>query len=247
MDQQTLSDLEIKIASELAELGKDTPYVADANEPDPRYLGYGVRAPAMRTYLAGLKPALASLPIESKVDLAQKLIQSGYGEQKNVALFLLEDASNYFAPNNFDLLEAIFLGLHGWSKIDGFTKQFLPAILSQHPEPVLDLVGQWNNSSDLWLRRASVVLFTRKLAKDPNLKDIALAHCQNLLHDPEHLVQTGVGWCLRDLMRSHKTEVLDFVTALRRQGVTSKITLYALRDIKGSERDRALAVRPKKG
>ena len=121
MDQQTLSDLEIKIASELAELGKDTPYVADANEPDPRYLGYGVRAPAMRTYLAGLKPALASLPIESKVDLAQKLIQSGYGEQKNVALFLLEDASNYFAPNNFDLLEAIFLGLHGWSKIDGFT------------------------------------------------------------------------------------------------------------------------------
>jgi len=34
-----LDDLQAAIASGLGVLGADTPYLADANEPDPRYLG----------------------------------------------------------------------------------------------------------------------------------------------------------------------------------------------------------------
>ncbi|MCV0428360.1 MAG: DNA alkylation repair protein [Roseibium sp.] len=98
----------------------------------------------------------------------------------------------------------------------------------------------WNVDDDLWLRRASVVVFTRKVAKSGLYKDTALANCNTLINDPEHLVQTGVGWCLRDLMRRHKEEILSYVLHLRRKGISSKITLYALRDIKGEERSAIL-------
>ena len=88
------------------------------------------------------------------------------------------------------------------------------------------------------MRRASVVLFTRKVARSGKYNDVALAQCENLKHDPEDMVRKGVGWSLKDLMRSDKKRVLEYVMSLREQGVSSVITLYALRDIKGEERAR---------
>ena len=228
--------LHAAIASELNVLGDGTPYLADANEPDPRYLGYGVRAPEMKRFMSELKPSLSILDIEQKLKLATHLIASGYGEQKTVALSLLETIPDYFTPERFDQLERLVSGLHGWSKIDGVTKLFLPSLLERHEKEMIDLLGRWNVHDDRWLRRASVVIFTRKISKSRLFKEVALRHCDNLVRDKEHLVQTGVGWCLRDLMRWHKDDILPYLCDLRRAGVSSKITLYALRDIKGEER-----------
>lgn len=229
------------IASKLSALGDGTPYIADANEPDPRYLGYGVRAPEMKRFIQDLKKDISSLSTEQKVELAKRLIASGYGEQKSVALALLEQVPEHFTPARFGELEGLVSGLHGWSKIDGVTKSFLPSILKNHEHELIDLLGRWNLHDDRWLRRASVVLFTRKVAKSGSFKDVALRHCNELIHDSEHLVQTGVGWCLRDLMRWHREEILSYVRDLRRTRVSSKITLYALRDIKGEERKAILS------
>ncbi|MEO9516402.1 MAG: DNA alkylation repair protein [Paracoccaceae bacterium] len=243
MDRTKLADIDafqIAISDKLSSLGEGTPYVADANEPDQRYLGYGVRAPEMKRFLAGLKPEISALDTEQKVELAARLIASGYGEQKSVAINLLEKVPEYFTPERFGQLEKLVSGLHGWSKIDSVTKLFLPSILEGHEREMINLLGRWNTDNDRWLRRASVIVFTRNVAKSGLFKEVALRHCNALLHDVEHLVQTGVGWCLRDLMRWHKEEILAYVLDLRRMGVSSKITLYALRDIKGEERKKVL-------
>lgn len=224
------------IAAELSSLGEHTPYAADANEPDPRYLGYGVRAPEMKRVISGLKSDFSTLATPQKIELASRLIASGYGEQKSVALALLEQVPEYFTPARFDALETLIGSLHGWSKIDSYSNLFLKRILETHEAAFIERLKSWNADPDLWLRRASVVVFTRKVARSGLYKDVALANCETLIHDPEHLVQTGVGWCLRDLMRWHKEEILRYVIDLRRKGVSSKITLYALRDIKGEER-----------
>ena len=100
---------------------------------------------------------------------------------------------------------------------------------------------QWNSDDELWLRRASVVLFTRKVARSGLHTSTALEFCENLKHDPEDMVQKGVGWCLKDLMHTDKKRVLDYVIGLRRQKVSSTITLYSLRGIKGKERESVLA------
>ncbi|QFT31194.1 DNA alkylation repair protein [Roseibium porphyridii] len=231
-----IDDLYQRVVLKLRKLGEASPYGADANEPDPRYLGYGVRAPEMKRVLSALKTDFSILDDDQKICLAKRLIFSGYGEQKTVALALLERIPAYFSPDRFDLLEDLIRGLHGWSKIDAYTGALLSEVLKVHKTELLELLVSWNGDDDLWLRRASVVTFTRKVAKSGLYKDVALANCNALINDPEHLVQTGVGWCLRDLMRWHKEEVLNYVIGLRRNGISSTITLYALRDIKGAER-----------
>ncbi|MCV0428361.1 MAG: DNA alkylation repair protein [Roseibium sp.] len=130
------------ITMKLSSLGESTPYAADANEPDPRYLGYGARAPEMRRVISGFKTDFSMLGTEQKVELAERLIGSGYGEQKSVALALLEQVPEYFSPERFDLLEKLIRGLHGWSKIDSFTKFFLKQILDAHEDKFIELPGR---------------------------------------------------------------------------------------------------------
>ncbi|UCG22883.1 MAG: DNA alkylation repair protein, partial [Chloroflexota bacterium] len=57
------------------------------------------------------------------------------------------------------------------------------------------------------------------------------------------LVQKGVGWALKDNLRGDHDKVLAYVKELRRQGVPSTITLYAIRDLKGEERQAVLAIK----
>ena len=235
-----IESLSKSITDDLELLGTQSAYKADADEIDPRYKSYGVRAQEMKRYILQLKPTFSKMETSEKISLAQRLIASGFGEQKTVALALLEREAQYFTQDRFDLLEEIFSQLFGWSKIDAYTGLFLRQILNAHEAELIELLKSWNLHDDQWLRRASVVLFTRQVARSERYKDVALANCDNLIHAKEHLVQTGVGWCLRDLMRWHKEDILPYVIDLRAKGISSKITPYALRDIKGDERKNIL-------
>lgn len=235
------SALQSQIASELETLGRPTPYTADANEPDARYQGYGVRAPEMRQFIKAHRLQLNELSQEAALELVRQLIASGFGEQKTVALYLLERHIDYFQPDRFSEVEDVFRRLHGWSKIDAYTGSFLKALLTRFPDEVIALLRSWNSDADMWLRRASVVLFTRKVAAMREHHDTALEFCEQLKHDPEDLVRKGVGWCLKDLLKSDPERIINYVIELRRQNVSSTITLYALRDVKGAKRKEILS------
>lgn len=229
------------IVNDLVIAGRESRYRADADEPDARYKSYGVRADGRKEIIRAHRKAIRGLQQEQQLDLAWKLIESEYGEQQSIALFILEPHNEYFSPDKFAQLDRYVRLLHGWSKIDSYTGTLFRDVLFQHPDQFIDLVGQWNQDQDLWLRRASVVLFTRKVAKSGQFNDAALEFCENLIYDQELLVQKGVGWSLKDLMRSDRERIIDYVVDLRSRGVSSVITLYAIKDIKGEERAGILA------
>jgi 3-methyladenine DNA glycosylase AlkD len=224
------------IVADLEAAGRESQYRADANEPDPRYKSYGVRAAEKKEIFRAHRQAIRSLQNLGQLDLARKLIESEYGEQQSIALFILEPLADYFTPDHFDEIDEYVRYLHGWSKIDSFTGSLLRDVLFQYPDELCELISQWNQDEDLWLRRASVVLFTRKVAKSGRFTDVALNLCENLVRDPEVMVQKGVGWSLKDMMRSDKERIMDYVIDLRARGVTSVITLYAIKKLKGDDR-----------
>jgi hypothetical protein len=57
-------------------------------------------------------------------------------------------------------------------------------------------------------------------------------------------VRKAVGWAFKDVMCGDK-KVLDYVKSLRRRRVSSVITLYAIRDLKGKEKEEILNNAPK--
>ncbi len=229
-----------QLVNDLETAGEQSPYPADANEPDPRYKAYGVRMPERKAIFKEHKAAIRKLPRDQQVDLAERLIQSGYGEQQTMGLYILQPLAKTFAPDTFERVDGWMRTLVGWSKVDEFAGTFLRDILFQHPEPLLDWVRRWNGEPDIWLRRLSVVIFTRKVAKSGQFTDVALELCHNLIYSEagatEDLVQKGIGWALKDLMKADKERILDVVRQLRRDKISSTITLYALRDLKGDER-----------
>ena len=114
---ETVTSLYASIVTDLVAAGKGSLYSADANEPDPRYKSYGVRAARKKQIISAHRAAINALSVEEKVALAHKLIASGYGEQQSVALYILERAVAYFTPDKFDQIDGFIRQLHGWSKI----------------------------------------------------------------------------------------------------------------------------------
>ena len=238
-----MEDLETLIVKDLETAGKKSLYKTDADESDPRYKAYGVRSPQLKTLVKKHRKAVQKLDLCEQIDLATRLIDSGFGEQQSFALSILISHSDYFVPERFADLDNLIRKLHGWSKIDSFTGSLLRDVLYKHPIPFTAMVEEWNRDSDMWLRRASVVLFTRKVAESGKYNDFALSMCERLKHAPEDLVRKGVGWSLKDLMRSDKQRVLEYVLDLNRQGISKTITSYAIRDLKGQERADFLTTR----
>ena len=230
-----------QLVRSLEEAGEKSPYPADANEPDPRYKAYGVRSPEKKQIFKTFKPAIKKLSQNDQIGLADRLIQSGYGEQQTLGLFILQPLAHTFTPDKFSQIDRWVSQLHGWSKVDEFAGTLLRDILLQQPEPFLTMVKKWNQDPDMWQQRMSVVLFTRKVAKSGRFTDFALEMCHNLINSQEDLVQKGVGWALKDLMKADKERILKYVRQLRMQKVSSTITLYAIRDLKGDERKAFLA------
>ena len=106
------------------------------------------------------------------------------------------------------------------------------------------MLRKWNKSKNMWKRRTSVVAFTRKAGESGRFTKEALTLCNNLLRDREDLVLKGVGWCLKDVMRGDRKVVYDYIKKIRARGVSSVITLYAIRDLRGVDRRTILAVKP---
>lgn len=228
--------LHVQITQDLEHAGEISLYSADANEPDSRYKSYGVRAAGKKQIFRTHRASIRQLEPHQQIELAEQLITSGFGEQQEIGLRVLEPFADYYSPSKFHEIDRLVRYLYGWSKVDAFTGSLLRDILFQHPSTFPSVVQTWNQESDQWLRRASVVLFTRKVANSGKFTDIALEMCNNLIHAPEDLVRKGVGWALKDLMRSDKNRIRDYVQQLRKQNVSRVIISYAIRDLKGQER-----------
>ncbi len=228
----------------LVEAGRDTADRFDANEPDPRYRGYGVRAPARREIFNTHRHRLVGLSVDDQLALTDRLIDSGYGEQQELAFLLLRPLVKTFDETSLPRVERWLRRLHGWSKTDGYASAVLQPLLLRFPEQLLPRARAWSINPDPWMRRMSVVLFTRKVARSGEYTDVALELCEALRFDEHEHVLKGVGWLLQDLMDGEPERIGAYVKRLRAEGVSSIVTLYAVKRLKGPRREAILAVRP---
>ena len=215
-------------------------------DKNPDYVSYGLRAAAIDEVIRTFRQSLKGLALDERLYLAEELFKAGISEQASVGNYLLAISTEYLGPEHFEYLNRCVGQFHGWGSTDGFCIYVLQPLLLRHRDAVLRLLGEWNRSDNLWKRRASVVAFTRKAGASGEYVDDVLRLCENLIWDEEDLVQKGVGWALKDNLRGAKEKVVAYVKDLRARGVPSTITLYAIRDLKGQEREEVLAVRGKR-
>jgi 3-methyladenine DNA glycosylase AlkD len=174
------------------------------------------------------------------LDLAWLFYRSGVEDQIYVGNFITVFRSDVLNASNVAFFDKALDYFHTWGTIDDFCVHTMEVLLGKFPKQAIALLKKWNRSKNMWKRRASVVAFTRKAGESGKFTEIALKLCNNLANDDEDLVRKGVGWALKDVMRGDRSKVLGFVKGLRKRNISAVITLYALRDIKGLEREKIL-------
>jgi len=218
-------------------------------QPEP-ITSYGMRADDQRALWRECQRTFAGLALPDRLALAKLLLASRVEEEGHVAMAVLRAGVAELTPAHFDEIDALLDDLSSWSITDDFASgkvSITARLLQRYPKETLRLLERWNGSPHRWKRRASVITFTRALATSGEFIDDALRFCEALQHDPEDLVQKGVGWALKDAMRAGpaaKRRVTAIVKRMRRDGVPATITLYAIRDLRGAEREAILRVKP---
>jgi 3-methyladenine DNA glycosylase AlkD len=191
-------------------------------------------------------PSFCDLSLKERLDLARKLVRSDNSTITHIGIHLLRLSRDVLNQTHFSFFDECLDNVTEWGNTDLFCSEVLQPMLERMPSHVIELLRRWNQSENKWKRRASVVAFTRKTAKSGKYIDVALELCNNLVWDREDLVRKGVGWALKDNMRFDKERVLKYVKSLRRKENPSTITLYAIRDLKGREREDVLRIKPAK-
>jgi len=205
---------------------------------------YGIKTAELEELIKKHRNTFKQLSLPEKLDLSRMFFESGFSEQSTFGIVVLAQGAKEMKPSDFDFLDELANCFNNWGTTDGFSLYVIQPLLMAYPNETLDLLEKWNKSDNLWKRRASVVVFTRKVGMSGKFTDEALVLCDNLIWDKEDMVRKGVGWALKDCMRGDREKVLNYVKWLRQKGVSAVITLYAIRDLKGKERKEILDIKP---
>lgn len=213
-----------------------------AAEIDKKYHKYdghrslGIKAGVLDKLLKQYKTEVRNLSCKESLALAQMLYKGKIEDMILAGNFVLQNKIDCIGKSELTFLDKALNNFSSWSQIDDFCIDVLQPVLLKYPKDALRFLKKWNQSKNMWKRRASVVVFVRKVGESGKFTNEALALCENLIFDKEDLVQKGVGWCLKDVMRGDKEKVFEYVKKLRKRSVPATITLYAIRNLKGTER-----------
>lgn len=207
------------------------------------YVSYGITSVDFRAIMKKYRTDFKELNARQALTIIGKFYNSGVEDQIYAGNYIASLRYEVFNPSNLMIFDKALNNFHTWGTIDDFCVHVFEPLLRKYPKQIFILLKKWNSSENMWKRRASVVAFTRKAGECGLFTDQALELCDNLVNDKEDLVQKGVGWALKDVMRSDKEKVLEYIKKLRKQGASAVITLYALRDIKGPEKKHILKIK----
>ena len=103
---------------------------------------------------------------------------------------------------------------HGWAENDVLCQSNYTAdILLSNWSEWQKILKEFNQSSNINKRRASLVLLTKSLRQsdDPRLSKIAFANVEHLKGEKDILITKAISWILRSLVSYHKDEVLKYL------------------------------------
>lgn len=243
-----IEELHIEIVRQLEKRADEE--IASKTVAQAEYFGikcrsYGLKEDDMIAIKTKYQSNFEQLGLEERFKLIRIFYNSRFSEQIGLGDTLLKLSLNMISPAHYAMLDEIAGCFKNWGETDWFCSRIIQPLLLRYPEETIKILRKWNRSDNMWKRRISVVTFTRKIGESGRFTDEALQLCDNIIRDKEDLVRKGIGWALKDTMRGSKKKVLDYIKSLRRRGVSSTITLYAIRDLKGKEREDVLNIKPK--
>lgn len=168
----------------------------------------GLKTPVVTKILTewNKEHAVTSYPLSVQRQLVKSLMSRSFAEDKFAAtIYLQKYLSSALSPK--EILTDAQIMFHNeyfydWSTTDWFTVRVISTALKNSEKLGAETMLEWSKSMNLWQRRASIVAF-RKVVEEPRYHSYIESIIHTLVVENERFIQTGVGWVLSDLSKSH--------------------------------------------
>ena len=179
-------------------------------KPDQEVKLLGVKTPVFRKITRKYFAAIKDRPKQEIFRLCEKLLESGYLEERGVAFDWAFRLRNTFEKKDFPVLESwLKKYVTNWGACDNFCGRAMGHFIYQFPE-YFPHVKKWAVSRNRWLRRASAVVLIYSIRKDKPLEPV-FEIADILLLDKDDMVQKGYGWMLKVASDREPNKVFDYV------------------------------------
>jgi 3-methyladenine DNA glycosylase AlkD len=147
------------------------------------------------------------------LQVADRLFAGIINEEKNVAVFLLENITDKFGDEEFRLLESWLPRISNWSDHDGLV-HYLIAPMMVAKLARTGRVFRWAKSRNRWFRRAACVALIQGARRKMFFSEITRLSGA-LLSDEDDMVQKGLGWLLRETAKADAPRALPYLMRIR--------------------------------
>ena len=172
---------------------------------------YGIKTPLRRQIC---KAFYKTHPIKDHTELS-KLIKECFNEpQRELHYFAIELLGHHkkiWSIKTIPLIEWMITHQSWWDSVDSTNTHVISKFFLLHPEHIDACTSKWNQSSNKWLIRMSILFqLTYKTKTDTNLLSRYIENSQ--LHE-DFFVRKAIGWALRAYAYTNKKWVIQFVKA----------------------------------
>ena len=151
--------------------------------------------------------------LEFLLRVADNLFTGAVNEEKNVAVFLLEDITPRFGDEEFETLESWLPRISNWSDHDALVHYLIAPMIVAKPARARKLF-RWAKSPNRWYRRAAWVALIQGTRRKMFFAEIAKLSGL-LLSDEDDMVQKGLGWLLRETAKADAKRTEPYLMSIR--------------------------------
>lgn len=200
---------------------------------------YGVKTPEVNRLAKSYVKEIRNMEKAEVLDLCDQLWESGWHEEAIIACIWSETLAKKMQPEDFATLEKwITTNVSNWAMCDTLCNHTVGDFVLLYPEFIAKL-KEFTRSENRWVKRAAAVTLIIPARRGHFLPDI-FEIADNLLTDPDDLVQKGYGWMLKAASETHQPEVFDYVMS-RKTTMPRTALRYAIEKMPPELKQQAMA------
>jgi 3-methyladenine DNA glycosylase AlkD len=203
-----------------------------------RRLGQPAKAPDMHRVAQKVYPQVKKLPVKDRDSFCEALWQSGKFEEGAVVFYVYRRFSKEFGATHFRLFTRwLDRYVDNWGYTDGLSLWLLGGCIL-NDESLIAKLDPWTRSRNRWKRRAAAVSLVPAARRGLHTSAI-FRIAEPLIHDPDDMVQKGVGWLLKETYPKKPRETVRFLLPWR-ASAPRLVLQYAAEKMSAGDKEKTL-------
>jgi len=199
------------------------------NSTNPNFLSYWLKMKQIEKIVKDINQKYCQSHKDA-LKIFKTLICSNVLDEKFAAILFLNQYKQHFKPSTIDLIRDSYLKYcDTWALCDSTMIKVVGPFLGKKGNEALaeKTIESWSNSENLWIRRASMVIFLKLIMLRNDFNETQVFNLiDKMLPYPEDYIQKGIGWLLKTCSK-YKPEVIIKYLNKNKKRLSRLILRYA--------------------